>query len=164
MTFELTRMVPVARIGAGLTFEVVADAAEREAVARRMGLVAVARLGCRFVLRPEPAGAFAARGALRAQVVQTCVVSTDPFDAVVEEDFEVRFVPAGTENDDIDLDAADEIPYERDTLDLGEATAEQLALALDPFPRKPDVTLPKLDDDEDNGPLAALKKLRSSSA
>ena len=29
------------------------------------------------------------------------------------------------------------------TIDLGEATVEQLALALDPFPRKPGIALPE---------------------
>ena len=59
--------------------------------------------------------------------------------------FQLRFVPVGAESDDTDPESEDEIPYAGGVLDLGEAAAEQLALALDPFPRKPGAALP--DDD-----------------
>ena len=45
----------------------------------------------------------------------------------------MRGVPDGAESDDADPETLDEIPYVDGTLDLGEAAAEQLALALDPF-------------------------------
>ena len=47
----------------------------------------------------------------------------------------MRCVPAGQESDDADPEAPDEIGYADGMLDLGEAAAEQLALALDPYPR-----------------------------
>ncbi len=83
-----------------------------------------------------------ARGHLQARVLQTCVVSLDEFEAAVDEIFSLRFVPEGTETDDPDPESEDEMPYSGDVLDLGEAAAEQLALALDPYPRKPDAELP----------------------
>ena len=67
------------------------------------------------------------------------MVSAEEFPATVTEAFTVRFVPAGTEDDDPDPESVDEIPYAGGRLDLGEAAAEQLALALDPFPHKPGV-------------------------
>ncbi|MBW4091749.1 MAG: DUF177 domain-containing protein, partial [Proteobacteria bacterium] len=112
---------------------------ECAALARRFGLPAIHALACRFRLRPLAGGAIAADGVLRAEIVQVCVVSTDDFPASVREDFTVHFVPAGTEDDDPDPESIDEIPYAGDRIDLGEAAAEQLALALDPFPRKPGV-------------------------
>ena len=76
-------------------------------------------------------------------VVRTCVVSLDDFETTLEEDFRVRFVPAGTETDNPDPEAEDEIPFAGTVIDLGEAAAEQLALSLDPYPRKPGAELPE---------------------
>ena len=76
----------------------------------------------------------------------------------VEEDFTIRFVPAGTEREDPDPDLPDEIPYEADTIDLGEATAEQLGLALDPWPRIEGATVPVIDDEDDGSPFAILAR------
>jgi hypothetical protein len=51
-----------------------------------------------------------------------------------------------------------------ETLDLGEALAEQLALALDPYPRAPGASLAAAEDEEDEsparGPFAGLAPLR----
>jgi hypothetical protein len=44
-------------------------------------------------------------------------------------------------------------------LDLGEAAAEQLALALDPYPRKPDARLLGAAEDPPGFPFAALAPL-----
>jgi uncharacterized metal-binding protein YceD (DUF177 family) len=138
VTVELHRPQPAARIGPeGLETQVEASPAECAALARRFGLPAVRALSCRFRLRPLAGGAIAADGLLRAEVVQVCVASLEEFPAAVTEAFTVRFVPAGSERDDPDPESVDEIPYEGGRLDLGEAAAEQLALALDPYPRKP---------------------------
>ncbi len=42
-------------------------------------------------------------------------------------------------------------------IDLGEALAEQLALALDPYPRKPGAKLPSEASDDGANPFSALK-------
>ena len=113
-----------------------ASAAECAALALRMNLPAVLALTCEFHLERETAGTLLAYGHLVARVVQTCVVSLEDFTATVEERFAVRCVPDGAESDDADPEALDEIPYADGTLDLGEAAAEQLALALDPYPAR----------------------------
>jgi uncharacterized metal-binding protein YceD (DUF177 family) len=158
MTAEFSRVVQVARVREGTHRAVDASTAECHAVAARLGLNAVHQLRCVFDLYPAEKGVVVASGKLRARVDQTCVVSLEAFEAEVTEDFRVRFVPAGTENDDIDLEADDEIPYEGTALDLGEAAVEQLALALEPFPRKPGAELPATA--EDVGAFAALARLR----
>lgn len=154
MTKELHRLVRVNAIPArGDTQVVTATPAEREALAARLGIPAVLDLTCRFRLIPGPAGTVEGRGELRARVVQICVVTLDEFEAPVAEDFAVRFVPAGTESEDIDPgEQEDEIPYAGGVIDLGEAAAEQLALALDPYPRKPGAELPAPDDPPDHPP------------
>ncbi len=116
--------------------------AERAALAARMGLPAIHALAGRFALAREASGVVAATGRLTAIVVQTCVVSLEDFEQAIAEEFVVRFVPEGTESDDPDPDSVDEIPYAGDIIDLGEAIAEQLALSLDPYPRRLDARLP----------------------
>jgi uncharacterized metal-binding protein YceD (DUF177 family) len=157
---ELTRPFPRSRVGEGATFVVEANPTERAALAQRMNLPEIHRLVCIFELGRAQGAAVPATGSLVARVTQTCVISLDPFDTDIAEDFAVRFVPAGTESDELDLDAVDEIPYEGDMLDLGEATAEQLALALDPFPRKPGAELPGHPSEADAGAFEILRKLR----
>jgi len=150
---ELPRRIMTGRIGAaGTEILVEANEEERAAVARRLAIPAVAVLRCRFRLGPVARdGVVAADGLLTAEVTRVCVVTLEEFPVRVAEPFSIRFVPAarfeGLEEDSaapavLDPDADDEIPYSNETLDLGEASVEQLALALDPYPRKPDAVLP----------------------
>jgi hypothetical protein len=163
MTPELSRPLAVERVGnAGLDFLVEASSNECAALARRMKLPGVMSLACSFHLERDLAGTLLARGHLMAGIVQTCVVSLDDFATVVEEHFALRFVRQGTESDNPDPEALDEIPYaDGGMIDLGEAAAEQLALALDPYPRAPGAMLPEIEPDEEPGlfaPLSALKR------
>jgi uncharacterized metal-binding protein YceD (DUF177 family) len=162
MTRELSRPVVIDRIpAAGLEQRVEANAAECAAIAARLRLPGVAALACTFHLVPV-AGMVRAEGRLEAEVTRTCVVSLEDFQQRVAEEFAVRFVPAGTESDE-DPDSEDEIPTESGLIDLGEATIEQLALALDPYPRMPGATLPEPEAEEEANPFAALSRLRSGS-
>lgn len=159
---ELSRPLPADRVGAGgLAVTVEATADECAAVARRLLLPSVAAVRCDWSLRPAPGGVVEAEGSLRARLHQECVVSLDPFPVVVVEEFAVRFVPAGTESETADdPDEPDELTIEAGTFDLGEATVEQLALALDPYPRKPGAVLPDAATDIPDTPFGALAKLR----
>jgi len=159
MTPEFSRPVPIARIGPnGLDVTVEATAGERSAVARRLDLPAIPLLSCHFRLMPADGATIAAEAWLTASVTQTCVVSLDEFTATLAEHFTLRFVPAGTETDDIDPEAEDEVPIRHGTIDLGEAATEQLALGLDPWPRKPGATLPDSEADAPPGPFATLAR------
>jgi uncharacterized metal-binding protein YceD (DUF177 family) len=159
MTSELHRAIPADRVGAtGLEVLVEADAAECEALARRMLVPAVLALRCAFRLVRLTADCILAEGDLRAKVVQTCVVSLDDFAAEINERFRIRFVPAGQESDDPDPETDDEIGYIGGALDLGEAAAEQLGLALDPYPRAPGAELPEIEADAQDHPFSALRR------
>jgi uncharacterized metal-binding protein YceD (DUF177 family) len=158
---ELHRPVAVDRIGsAGLEMTVEASAAECAALAQRMQVPGVLELHCTFRVERDLADALLVHGRLRARVMQICVVSLEDFSATVDESFTFRCVPAGTESDDADPAAIDEIGYADGMLDLGEAAAEQLALALDPYPHAPGAVLPALPDEPDPSPFAALGSLR----
>ena len=159
MTQEFSRKLSLERIGpAGYDLTIEANATELAALATRLHLPEVNALTCRFRLRPAPNGTFIAEGWLDAMVTQTCVVSLDDFPALVSDHFVVCLVPAGSESDDIDPESIDEIPYRDGMIDLGDAAAEQLALALDPWPRKPDASLPTAETDEPTSPFAALRQ------
>ena len=138
---EFSRPEKVDAIGAAeRTVEIAADAAERAALARRFDLLGIDRLEARFAVRRDAAGV-SARGRVVADVVQPCSVTGGPVPARVDEEAALLFVPAGAEpagDVELDADALDQIPYEGGAVDLGEAAAETMALALDPFPRAPD--------------------------
>jgi uncharacterized metal-binding protein YceD (DUF177 family) len=125
-----------------------------------MSLPAIASLTCRFRLERDLGGSLVARGQLFARVVQTCVVTLDDFAATVAESFAVRCVPEGKESDDPDPDSMDELVYAGGTIDLGEAAVEQLALALDPYPRAPGAELPALEADPEPHRFADLEALK----
>lgn len=133
--------------GSGLETVVEATPAECRAMAQRLQVPAVASLRCRFRLDGVTgSGIVEADGLLHAVLTRTCVATLEDFETNVVEPFQVRFVPAerlGTQPDEaLDLDADDDVPYGNGTIDLGEAAVEQLALALDPYPRKPGAELP----------------------
>jgi uncharacterized metal-binding protein YceD (DUF177 family) len=157
---ELHRPVRVDRLAPHERHEVVATPAECAALAARMAVPAVGALSCVFRLTSAPGGVILAEGTMRARVTQICVVSLEPFKSTVEEDFRIRFVPEGAGINDEDPESDDELPYSGNTIDLGEAAAEQLGLALDPFPRDPRSTLPDSAAEGLEGPFAALRRLK----
>lgn len=144
-----------------------ADEAERAALARRFGIVAIESLHAKASL-VRAGERVQCDGRLRAVVTQACVASGEPVKASLDEAFALRFVPEtgdGAE-DEIELDAADldEIGYDGSSVDVGEAVAQTLALALDPFPRAPnaDAALREAGviGEEEAGPFGALKELK----
>ncbi|MCW3846541.1 DUF177 domain-containing protein [Sphingomonas sp. LB-2] len=140
MTPEFSRPHPLDRIGAGeVSVSVAADEGERARLARRFGLIAIDALSADYRLRRE-GEAVHAGGHLSARVTQACVATGDPVPASVEEDFDLRFLPESAAGDEVEIDSEelDTVFYTGGAIDLGEAAAETLALALDPFPRSPE--------------------------
>ena len=116
-----------------------ADAIERAALAERFGLIAVDALSAELTLRREAAGIVVC-GRVRGRVRQACVVSEEPIETEIDEPLALRFAATdGSGEEEIELGAEDldTVPLEGGALDLGEAVAETMALALDPFPRAP---------------------------
>ena len=159
---ELSRPVPISRmVPSGLAVTVTADAAECAAIAQRLLVPSVESLRCTWQLRPGAAGSVEADGSLHARLHQHCVVTLDAFPTEIVEEFAVRFVPAGSESEAADdPDEPDEAPFTGEVLDLGEAAVEQLALSLDPYPRKPGAVLEVPGDDGAANPFDALAKWR----
>jgi uncharacterized metal-binding protein YceD (DUF177 family) len=140
-TPEFSRLERIDTIGEGeRSIAIVAGETERAALATRFGLISVDRLEATFRVKRDAAGVVA-RGAINAAVVQACSVTDEPLPQTVSEDVALRFVTeqdaAAEEEIELDLDALDTMPYDGAAIDLGEAAAETMALALDPFPRGP---------------------------
>jgi uncharacterized metal-binding protein YceD (DUF177 family) len=161
VTPEFSRPVNLARLPPeGRAERLAASPAECAALARRFAIPAVHRLEAAVDLRPEPGGLVIASGRLWAEVVQDCVVTLEPVTQQVEERVWLRILPPGHALSD-DPEGPDEIEAAGDVVDLGEALAQQLALALDPYPRAPGAALPaEFSAQRAEGPFAALAALR----
>jgi uncharacterized metal-binding protein YceD (DUF177 family) len=166
---EFSRPVAIDKIGeTARTVTIEAEEAERAALARRFALDRIDRLQAtaRIVLR---GGIAFAEGRVDADVVQRCVITDDPLPTAVAEHFDIRFLPVGTLSDNADevelqADEVDTVFYEGGAIDLGEAAAETMALALDPFPRSPRADEALRDagvlSEGEAGPFGALKDLK----
>ena len=149
---------------------VVLDASPDEcaALARRFALVRVDTLHAELALHRDGRAILAA-GRLSAEIVQNCAVSGAPLPVTISEPLALRFVPAQTHRPDEEIELAadelDEIEYEGTQFDLGEAVAQSLALAIDPFAQAPgaDAFRKKagLMGEAQAGPFAALAALKT---
>ncbi len=166
---EFSRMVDVRAIGPQPK-ALEANEAEREALAQRFGLISIARLEARIELESD-GEAVNAHGTLEADIVQSCAVSGEDLPAQIREDIALRFVPESEEepaepDEEIELeeDELDEIPYSGRHFDLGEAVAQSLALAIDPYATGPEAEKARQEagllDEESAGPFAALAALK----
>jgi uncharacterized metal-binding protein YceD (DUF177 family) len=164
---EFSRPVRLDTLGDGVRhIAIEANAAERAALARRFGLIAIERLEAEADLRGAGEAVFAS-GRLRAAVTQACVASGEPVAAIVDEPFELKFMPEGAAaEEEVELAEGDldVIGFDGSAIDLGEAAAQTLVLALDPFPRAPDADAVLREagvlDEQDAGPFAVLKALK----
>ncbi|MBI1778867.1 MAG: DUF177 domain-containing protein [Proteobacteria bacterium] len=171
---EFSRTVPADLIGPQVQeHRIEASAAERRALAERFelaelkSLLAVVRLQ-----RPNSKGLIHFEACFEAELVQTCVVTLEPIESHVKDRIVLQFGRAtaadGAQATEIDIAIDEEDPPEpivSGDIDMGEAVAQGLALALDPYPRKPGASLEAgvsdLGDAEASAnPFAALAPLR----
>lgn len=150
--------------------EVVADEAERAALAKRFELVSIGKLDAVVELVAE-GEAVTATGRLTAEIVQSCAVTGDDLPARIDIPLALRFVPesaapAAEVDEELDTDGPDEIEYAGSQFDLGEAVAQSLALAIDPYAVGPNAEQARKDagfnDEGASGPFAALAALKKA--
>lgn len=144
---EFSRPVAVDHIaGSTSKVEITANASERAALAERFGLLSLDRFSASFALRRLRKDLIRVKGRIAAALAQACVVTLDPVPAEITEDFELDFVEGDTDRTeelDLDAEAADgPEPLTGPEIDLGEVAAEQLGLAIDPYPRKAGAEIP----------------------
>lgn len=145
-----------------------ADETERRRLSGRFGISGISSLTADVTLLPE-GPIVRATGRLKASIIQACAVSGEDFPVQIDEPVSLRFVPmtaTHTPDEEIELDAddCDEIEYEGTSFDLGEAIAQSLALAIDPFAEGPNAEAARkaagLTEEGASGPFAALAALR----
>lgn len=163
---EFSRPVDTTRLTRDeIVHEIAATPTERAALAKRFDLLDLARLDARVRLRRLPGGMFRLTADLAADVTQTCVVTLEPVTSRVAERFTLLFgTVADTGEVELDGDSETVEPLEDGVIDLGEAVAQQLSLALDPYPRAPGAAAGGETEAADRAPspFAALARLRKN--
>jgi uncharacterized metal-binding protein YceD (DUF177 family) len=126
-------------------FRLIAEAETRDRIARVLREEAVKSLSAQVAIRPWHDGV-ELNGRIEAVVTRLCGVSLEAFDETIDESMHVRIVPPGSINIPKDEDGALLVDLESDdppdvldggAIDVAGYVMEHLALALDPFPRKP---------------------------
>lgn len=143
---------------------IAADEAERAALADRFAIVSIARLEATVTLVAGK-DAVTATGRFEADIVQSCAISGEDLPARIAEPLALRFVPERPITEaEIELTEADcdEITYAGSQFDLGEAVAQSLALAIDPYAAGPDAERVRAEvlGEKPAGPFAALAALK----
>lgn len=139
-TPEFSRPVDLRQITAA-PLTLVATPEERAALTARFELVRIDRLEASVSLEADGA-VVAVTGRLHADWIQPCAVSGEDLAQSADEAIDLRFVPARSDHrpdEEVDLSESelDELEYTGTAFDLGEAVAQSLALAIDPFAAGP---------------------------
>jgi uncharacterized metal-binding protein YceD (DUF177 family) len=138
------------------------DAATRARIAKALDLASLDSFTADVDLAPTAAG-WRLTGRVRASLAQTCGITLEPLPVEVDAPFSVSLAEAVDEDsDEIIITLDDESPdlIEDGQIDLGQYAVEQLALRLDPFPRKPGAEFVQPPEPAEISPFAVLKQLR----
>ena len=137
---EFSRPISLAKLlKSGAVYRIAATEAERAALARRFALISLDRLEAEVRLN-RTAGDIRLEADFAADLVQACIVTLEPVPAQIAEPFTLIYRP-GIDEDEADRlsleNPEDEIiePLIGDSIDIGEAVAQQLSVAMDPYPR-----------------------------
>ena len=124
-------------------FRVTPDAALKAELAASMGLQKIKYLSFEGEIAPEGRHDFVLAARLRAELVQSCVVSLAAVPAVIDEDVTRHYAAdlATPEGDEVEILAEDSAEALPDVIDLIEVLREALALALPLYPRAPGAAL-----------------------
>jgi uncharacterized metal-binding protein YceD (DUF177 family) len=159
--------LPIGTLRDGQRLEIAADESERAVIARRLDLLGLERFEANVSLA-RSGEEVRATGRIHARVTQACVATGEPVVGEVDEEVQLLFQPepVGEPDEEIELSGEDldVIFHDGREIDLGGALADELSLALDPYPRSPNA-----DDalreagvlsEEQAGPFAALAALK----
>lgn len=161
---EMSRLIDARNLPDG-PLDISASAEECAALAKRFDLVAVRQLTARITLTPD-GQTVRARGVLDADVVQSCAVSAEDLEVGIHEPVELQFVPPAKDlpaEMELEPEMLDQIEMDGTRFDLGEALAQTLGLAIDPYLEGPNAEEARrkagLLDPSETSPFAALKDM-----
>jgi hypothetical protein len=166
---EFERLYRLDTLGGARQVQISAEQAERAALARRFGLLAIHRLDAEAELRREDDAVWA-EGEARAAYDEQCIATGETLSQSRAIPFRLRFVPeeaeaaATAEEMELSDEDCDTLTHDGAAIDLGEAVAQTFALGLDPFPRGPNANAALraagVIGEDEAGPFAALKILK----
>ena len=153
------------QVGSGLNRRLEPDEALRARIARSLDLASLDAFVVDIALAPSATG-WRLAGRIHAEAVQTCGITLEPLPVVIDDDFSVvlsETVPDPEDITDVEITVEDESPdvVEDGRIDLGQYAVEQLALRLDPFPRKPGAEFVQPPEPGDISPFAVLRQLKT---
>lgn len=131
----------------GMPVRIEADAGQRAALAATHGLEGVESLVAELLVAPWKRNGVKVTGRMKADIVQSCVVTLEPVENRVDEDIETVFLPEDSKlgrqgfgiGGEIVLDAeGPDSPelFAGDIIDVGALAEEFFGLGIDPYPRK----------------------------
>ena len=163
---EFSRPVSPEAIGEqGRTMSIEADRDECARLAERLGLNSLESLSAEIGLTPQKKGRFIhLECRLQADIQQTCVVTLEPIETHIEASIERLYdttmetlsdsdAVKESDNFDVEIDSEDDPPEAlmEGQIDIGEAITEQLALEINPFPRKPGISFAEYSSGTEDG-------------
>lgn len=165
------KLLAVRKVGdSGLIHSISANSEECAGISAFLGILKLTDLRAAFRITRWRSRGLKLDGTLDARVEQACVVTLEPVESAIRASFERRFLPADMIDpdggaDEVFVDPEGEDPPEPLTheLDLGEVVVEELALNLDPYPRKPGIAFEEAADtpvEPKANPFAKLARLK----
>lgn len=148
--------------GGGVKRRLEPDAAARARIARALDLAALDSFVADMELKPVNEG-WRLSGRVIASAVQTCGLTLEPLPVEIDAPFSITLSEAvESDSDEIIITIDDESPdlIEDGRIDLGQYAVEQLALRLDPFPRKAGAEFVQPEEPAETSPFAVLQALR----
>ena len=164
VTPEFSRLIPLARLGPEpFRRQIQATADERERLAARFDLVALDRLTAVVTLHRQPSENVLLEAEFEAAFAQDCVITLEPVYDTVLGSFSLLYGPAEEPGAELEPGPDDPVfeALTGDAIDIGEAVAQELSLALPEFPRHPDAVVDAAGAAEPvDSAFAALARLR----
>ncbi|MEM8552531.1 MAG: DUF177 domain-containing protein [Pseudomonadota bacterium] len=161
------RVIDVGRLGSEERVRLVASEADRAAIAKELGIVAVKSLSADLCAQPWRGRGVRLTGTIIGEVVQECVVTLEPVEGSVNEPINASFHPDAAQRSTVDIDPEAEDPpdpLEGRGLELWSVVVEHFALGLDPYPRAPGAAFQdEVDEEAEPSPFAALAVLKHKS-
>ena len=163
MTSGWTKEIDLKRLPKeGVVSTLDADEAVRAGIAERLQAPALDQLHGEITVIPVKGGVDV-RGRVQARLQRICVASLERFEERIDEMFSISFredAELRREDEEFVFDEEEVEFLESETLDLAELLIQQTALAMAPFPRKPEAhaLVESFGDGGAISPFAELKK------
>ncbi|MER8782976.1 DUF177 domain-containing protein [Mesorhizobium sp. M0437] len=143
----------------GLPVVIDADAGQRALLAVEHELLSVENYRAELLVEPWKRNGVKVSGHVEADITQACIVTLDPVEAHIDEPVEALFLPEQSKLGRQGFDGGGEIlldaegpdspeTFSGDAIDVGALAEQFFGLAIDPYPRKPGVSLEAAGDAE----------------